>query len=105
MNIFVSNISFKVREGALNELFTQYGEVKAVRIIKDRESHRSKGYGFVEMTDDQAGHAAIAGLNGTLHYGRNLIVAEAKGKKETDSNNTEFSASNNSPDHGSSQPE
>jgi len=82
MNIFVSNISFKVREQALAELFAQYGEVSSVRIIKDKETHRSKGYGFVEMLDDNQAQAAINALNGTEHYERNLVVAEAKGKKE-----------------------
>ncbi len=82
MNIFVSNISFKVREQALSDLFSPYGEVVSVRIIKDKETRRSKGYGFVEMADDQAGNAAINALNGTEHYERNIVVAEAKGKKE-----------------------
>jgi len=82
MNIFISNISFKVREQALTELFSQYGEVTSVRIIKDKETRRSKGYGFVEMANETEGNAAINALNGTLHYERNIVVAEAKGKKE-----------------------
>ncbi len=82
MNIFVSNISFKVREQALSDLFSSYGEVVSVRIIKDKETRRSKGYGFVEMANDQAGNAAINALNGTEHYERTIVVAEAKGKKE-----------------------
>jgi len=83
MNIFVSNISFKVREQALSELFAQYGEVSSVRIIKDKESRRSKGYGFVEMPNDNEANAAINALNGTSHYERNIVVAEAKGRKES----------------------
>lgn len=83
MNIFVSNISFKVREQSLKELFQQYGEVSNVRIIKDKETRRSKGYGFVEMPNDTEGNAAINGLNGTNHHERTIVVAEAKGKKET----------------------
>jgi RNA recognition motif-containing protein len=82
MNIFISNISFKVRENALQELFSQYGEVTSVRIIKDKETRRSKGYGFVEMANDNEALAAINALNGTEHYERNIVVAEAKGKKE-----------------------
>ncbi len=82
MNIFISNISFKVREQALSDLFSQYGEVTSVRIIKDKESRRSKGYGFVEMANDSEAQAAINALNGTEHYERNIVVAEAKGKKE-----------------------
>lgn len=83
MNIFVSNISFKVREQALSDLFSQYGQVTSVRIIKDKETRRSKGYGFVEMANDSEAQAAINALNGTEHYERNIVVAEAKGKKET----------------------
>lgn len=86
MNIFVSNISFKVREQALSELFAQYGEVASVRIIKDKETRRSKGYGFVEMPNDAEAQAAIDGLNGTNHHERNIVVAEAKGKKEDSGN-------------------
>lgn len=82
MNIFISNISFKVREQALNDLFSHYGEVTSVRIIKDKESRRSKGYGFVEMANDDQARAAIEALNGTEHYDRHIVVAEAKGKKE-----------------------
>ena len=82
MNIFISNISFKVREQALSELFGHYGEVASVRIIKDKVSRRSKGYGFVEMANDNEARAAIEALNGTEHYERNIVVAEAKGKKE-----------------------
>jgi RNA recognition motif-containing protein len=82
MNIFISNISFKVREQSLSELFSKYGEVTSVRIIKDKETRRSKGYGFVEMANDDEANAAIAALNGTEHYERNIVVAEAKGKKE-----------------------
>ncbi len=88
MNIFVSNISFKVREQALSELFSQYGEVTSVRIIKDKETRRSKGYGFVEMPNDSEANSAISALNGTNHYERDIVVAEAKGKKESDSNNS-----------------
>ncbi len=82
MNIFISNISFKVREQSLSELFAQYGEVTSVRIIKDKETRRSKGYGFVEMANDTEANAAINALNGTEHYERNIVVAEAKGKNE-----------------------
>lgn len=82
MNIFISNISFKVKEQALSDLFSQYGEVTSVRIIKDKETRRSKGYGFVEMADADQAQAAINALNGTEHYERNIVVAEAKGRKE-----------------------
>jgi RNA recognition motif-containing protein len=82
MNIFVSNISFKVREEALRELFSPYGEVTSVRIIKDKETKRSRGFGFVEMANDEDGQKAIDALNGTQHYDRAIVVSQAKGKPE-----------------------
>lgn len=89
MNIFVSNISFKVKEQSLSELFSQFGEVTGVRIIKDKESRRSKGYGFVEMANDSEGTAAINALNGSTHFERNIVVAEAKGRREEGSTQSE----------------
>ena len=89
MNIFVSNISFKVKEQTLSDLFAQYGEVTNVRIIKDKESRRSKGYGFVEMANYDEANAAINALNGIEHFERNIVVAEAKGKKEHSESNSE----------------
>ena len=83
MNIFVSNISFKVREQALSELFSQHGEVSSVRIIKDKETKRSRGFGFVEMSNEGDGQKAIDALNGTEHYERAIVVSQAKGKPET----------------------
>lgn len=82
MNIFVSNISFKVRENALRELFSQYGKVERVKIIKDKETQRSKGYGFVEMPNDEEALKAIEGLNGYVHFERPLIVSQARGRQE-----------------------
>lgn len=82
MNIFVSNISFKVREQALSELFSQYGEVTSVRIIKDKETKRSRGFGFVEMANDEDAQKAIDSLNGAEHYERAIVVSQAKGKPE-----------------------
>jgi RNA recognition motif-containing protein len=83
MNIFVSNISFKVHDLALTELFSKYGKVANVRIIKDKQSGRSKGYGFVEMPNDNEGQAALDALDGYSHFERTLVVTEAKGKNET----------------------
>ena len=82
MNIFVSNISFKVREDALSDLFSPFGEVTSVRIIKDKETKRSRGFGFVEMASDEDGQKAIDALNGTEHYERAIVVSQAKGKPE-----------------------
>lgn len=82
MNIFVSNISFKVREDTLSDLFSPFGEVTSVRIIKDKETKRSRGFGFVEMASDEDGQKAIDSLNGTEHYERAIVVSQAKGKPE-----------------------
>ncbi len=82
MNIFVSNISFKVREDTLSDLFSPFGEVTSVRIIKDKETKRSRGFGFVEMASDEDGQKAIDALNGTEHYERAIVVSQAKGKPE-----------------------
>ena len=79
MNIFISNISFKVREEALKDLFSPFGEVTSVRIIKDKETKRSRGFGFVEMASDSEGQSAIDTLNGSEHYERAIVVSVAKG--------------------------
>ena len=76
MNIFVSSLSFRARREDLEELFAPFGEVSSARIITDRRLHRSKGYGFVEMKDED-GMKAIEALNGTEHMGRTINVAVA----------------------------
>ena len=63
MNIFIAGLNYNMSEAELGELFAEYGEVVSVKIIMDRETGRSKGYGFVEMADDEAGDKAIAALN------------------------------------------
>ena len=77
MNIFVSSLSFRAKKEDLAELFTPYGEVTSARIIFNRETRRSKGYGFVEMPNESEGNAAIAALNGSEHMGRTINVAIA----------------------------
>ena len=77
MNIFVSSLSFRARREDLAELFAPYGEVTSARIITNRDTRRSKGYGFVEMPDDQAALTAIDALNGAEHMGRTINVAQA----------------------------
>jgi len=78
MNIYVGNIPWGVSEEELEDLFGQYGEVNSVRIITDRESGRSKGFGFVEMAQADAGNAAIEALDGNDFSGRDLRVNQAK---------------------------
>lgn len=79
-NIFVSSLPFKLTESELQAAFEKHGEVTSAKIIKDRESGRSKGYGFVEMSDDEAATKAIAALNGSNLGGRDIIVNEARPK-------------------------
>ena len=77
MNIFVSSLSFRAKKEDLAELFAPFGEVTSARIIFNRETRRSKGYGFVEMPNESEGNAAIAALNGSEHMGRTINVAIA----------------------------
>jgi RNA recognition motif-containing protein len=81
MNIFVGSLPFKIEEADLKELFEAFGEVSSVKIINDRETGRSKGFGFVEMADDEAAKKAIADLNGSEVGGRNIVVNQAEDKK------------------------
>jgi len=78
MNIYVGNLSYRMNDGELREVFESYGEVSSARIINDRETGRSKGFGFVEMPDDNAANEAIEALNGKEVSGRNLRVNEAR---------------------------
>ena len=78
MNIYVGNIAWGVSEDELEALFAQYGEVNSARIITDRESGRSKGFGFIEMATADSANAAIEALNGNDFAGRDLRVNQAK---------------------------
>ena len=78
MNLFVGNLHWETTEDDLAQLFAPYGTVKRVQLITDRETGRSRGFGFVEMPDDAAGHEAITDLHGMAHRGRTLTVNEAK---------------------------
>jgi RNA recognition motif-containing protein len=82
MNIYVSNLSFNVEDEDLREFFTPYGEVTSAKVITDRETGRSRGFGFVEMSDDAAGKKAIAELNEASVDGRTIKVTEAKPKED-----------------------
>ncbi|TAE48364.1 MAG: RNA-binding protein [Cytophagales bacterium] len=81
MNIYVSNIAFQVTENELQARFAEYGNVESVKIITDRDTGRSRGFGFVEMSDDNAGGAAVEGLNGLDLKGRPLVVKKALPRK------------------------
>ena len=78
MNIFVGNLAFSATDDSLRQLFESHGVVDKVNIITDRDTGRSKGFGFVEMPDGTAAKAAIQGLNGKELDGRALTVNEAK---------------------------
>ncbi len=80
--LYVGNLGYQVTSADLGDLFAQYGGVASAQIIEDRDTGRSKGFGFVEMSSDQEAQAAITGLNGTQHEGRSLTVNEARPREE-----------------------
>ena len=82
MNIYVGNLSWTMTEQDLQDLFTPYGEVTSAKIVTDKfNNNRSKGFGFVEMTNDSEGQAAIDGLNGSEISGRSIVVNESQPKQ------------------------
>ena len=82
MNIYVSNLPFAVTDEDLKSYFADYGEVSSAKIIMDKYTNRSKGFGFVEMTDDAAAQKAIGELDGATVEGRAIRVAVAKPREE-----------------------
>jgi RNA recognition motif-containing protein len=82
--IFVGNLSFQTTETDLSDMFSEIGQVESVQIITDRDTGRSKGFGFVQMADDAAADKAIAQLNGKDVGGRNLTVNEARPMQKKD---------------------
>lgn len=81
-NIFVGNLDFSATEDSIRALFEAYGPVEKVDVITDRDTGRSRGFAFVEMSDSDAADRAIAGLNGTNFGGRTLNVNEARPKAD-----------------------
>jgi RNA recognition motif-containing protein len=94
MNIYVSNLSFNVQDEDLREFFAPYGEVTSAKIINDRETGRSRGFGFVEMPDDEASQKAISELNEATVEGRTIKVMEAKPKEDRPRSNNPFTSGN-----------
>ena len=86
MNIYVANIPWKASEDQLKTLFAEYGEVTSAKIIMDKVTQRSRGFGFVEMADESAGKQAITSLNGADFLGKNLVVNEARPREERPNN-------------------
>ena len=83
MNIFVGSLPFKIEESELQEIFEEYGEVTSVKIITDRATGRSKGFGFVEMTNDEEAKKAIEELNNAEIEGRTIVVNKAEERKDS----------------------
>lgn len=86
MNIYVSNLSFNVQDEDLKEFFAEYGEVTSAKVITDKFTGRSRGFGFVEMSDDAASQKAIQELDGATVEGRAIKVSEAKPREARPSN-------------------
>ncbi len=82
MNIYVGNLSYGLNDNDLKDLFSEYGSVNSAKIIEDRDTGRSKGFGFVEMGSEEDGNKAIEGLNGHEIEGRSLTVNEARPREE-----------------------
>lgn len=80
MNIYIGNLNYRVREEDLKQVMEEYGVVDSVKIIKDRETGRSKGFAFVEMPDNAEGQKAINELNEAEYEGRQMVVKEARPK-------------------------
>ena len=94
MNIYVSNLSFAVQDEDLREFFAEYGEVSSAKVIMDKYTNRSKGFGFVEMPDGASAQKAIAELDGGMVEGRAIKVMVAKPREERSNNNSKPSYSN-----------
>ena len=82
MNIYVGNLSYRTEDADLKQLFSEFGAVKSAKVIMDRETNKSKGFGFIEMEDASAGTKAIEALNGNDCEGRTLRVNEAQPREE-----------------------
>lgn len=85
MNIYVSNLSFNTSDAELNELFSTFGQVSSAKVITDRETGRSRGFGFVEMPSEDEGKDAMLGLNNKEVEGRAMSVSVAKEREERSS--------------------
>lgn len=86
MNIYISNLSYGVNDADLNQLFSEYGEIASAKVITDRESGRSRGFGFVEMNNETEGQKAIDELNQAEYDGKVISVAVARPRAERSNN-------------------
>jgi RNA recognition motif-containing protein len=85
MNLYVGNLAFSVTEENLKEIFSEFGKIESVNLIKDKFSGQSKGFGFVEMPDHAEADKAIKALNGSMQQGRPIKVNQAKPRREKSS--------------------
>jgi len=86
MNIFVANLNYKIQDDQLKQFFLEYGEVSSAKVIMDKITGKSKGYGFVEMTDDVAAQKAIEDLDGVEVEGKAITVKQARPRTEGSGN-------------------
>lgn len=86
MNIFIAGLSYDVNDADLSTIFEEYGTITSAKVIMDRNTNRSKGYGFVEMENNEEANKAIADLNGAEYDGRTISVSEARPRQERSSN-------------------
>ena len=84
MRSYVGNLPWSVDNDSLKDLFSSYGDVADAVVIRDRETGRSRGFGFVDLSDDEAGNSAIEAMHGTEIEGRDLVVNQAQERKERD---------------------
>ena len=96
MNIYVSNLSFNVADEDLKDFFAEYGEITSAKIIMDRATGRSRGFGFVEMPNDEEAKKAIQELDGGVVEGRTISVTVAKPREERPNNNKRSFSNNGS---------
>ena len=83
MNIFVGSLPYDLSEAELRDTFEKYGEVSSVKVITDKISGRSKGFGFIEMPDDESAKKAMEDLNGSEIHGRSIVVNKAEERKDS----------------------
>ena len=87
MNIYITGLNYSINDADLNDLFAEYGEITSAKVIMDRETGRSRGFGFVEMTSDTDGQKAINELNGAGYDQKTISVSVARPREERPRNN------------------
>ena len=84
MNLYLGNLNFDAKESEIEELFSQFGQVDSVKVIRDRYSGKSRGFAFVELESDEAGEKALEQLNDTEFLGRKILVNKAREQRENE---------------------